>query len=131
MKTTITLALYIISGLASQYRPGIMPEVVANRQAGRTLHSLPSPLPPGTVPVAWPYCEEIGRVIELRIEGGPWFPAIAADCPGDWVTELWMSRNNVLVEFPGELAQREGFVGRIVGVEQRVSATRDKWWPMP
>jgi hypothetical protein len=106
---SLTLALYVLSGLASQYRPGIMSEVVANGQAGRTLHDLPTPLPPGTVPVAWPYCHEIGKVVELRIEGGPWFWAVAADCPGDWMTELWISHNNVLCEFSGELARRESF----------------------
>lgn len=131
MKVALLLTLTILAGWASQYHPGIMSEVVANRQAGRTIHDLPQALPRVAGFVAWPHCEDIGKTVELRIEGGPWLEYMIADCPHNRATQLWMLDNDIWVEFDGATAARWGFVGRGVRVKQRITATRDKWWPIP
>lgn len=122
----LIITLTILTGWGSQYRPGIMPEVVANRQAGRAIPMLPQELPRVTGFVAWPYCEDVGQVVELRIEGGPWGRYLIADCPHDLDTQRWMLGNDILVEFSGETARRRGFVGRGVRVERRITTTRNK-----
>jgi hypothetical protein len=126
VKTTITLVLYILIGWVSQYRPGLMSEVVVNRQAGKTIYDLPSPLPQGAIPIAWPYCREIGSLVELRIEGGPWMQAIIADCPHNDEVQSWMLDNSILCEIPGSLAYELGAVGKIAKAERRITVTREK-----
>ena len=132
MKASITLTLYIISGWASQYRPGIMPEVVANRQAGRAIPTLPQALPDVAGFVAGPYCHEIGNVVELSIGDGPWERYLIADCPHNQATRNWMLGNNICYEFDYKTVSRLGFVGRGgIEVRQRFIVTRDKRWPVP
>ncbi len=131
MKIAAVFALTVISGLGSQYRPGLMPEVVDNRQQHRTLYDLPTPLPSDTIPVAWPFCGDIGQRIELSIEGAPWQQAIIADCPHSDEVQAWMIDNSILVELSGETAAEYGVVGRMVSIRRRITATRDKRWPLP
>lgn len=126
MTQVLVITLTILTGMASQYRPGIMPEVVANRQQGRAVPMLPQTLPNVAGFVAWPCCEDIGQVVELRIKGGPWERYLIADCPHDLDTQRWMLGNDILVEFDGETAQRRGFVGRGVKVERRIQTIRNK-----
>lgn len=87
---TLAIARAILTGWASQYRPHLMEEVVRNRQAGRAIPMLPQALPQVAGFVAWPFCEDVGQVVELRIEGGPWERYLIADCPHDDATQAWM-----------------------------------------
>lgn len=126
MTQVLIIILTIISGWASQYRPGKMSEVVDNRQQGRAVPMLPQALPSVAGFIAWPYCGDIGEVVELRIEGGPWLGYLIADCPHDRATQRWMLDNDILVEFSGKTAARWGFVERGVRIERRVTTTRNK-----
>lgn len=126
MTIAIDIALYIVSGWGSQYREGIMRKVIENRQAGRTAYSLPAQLPDVDGFVAWPWCHDIGKIVELRQVGGLWESFLIADCPHDQATRNWMTGNGILVEVDYATALRWDVVGRAAPIEQRVTYTRYK-----
>ena len=128
-----------MTGVASQYSPGVMQEVVENRQAGRAWVSLPAELPELHGYIAVAHCAELGQVWWIRPRGsavvgqpgdelgqvqrvrpgtGEWERHLVVDCaaPGDGTLE-WMEANNVLVEVSYETAERWGVVGRGVPIE--------------
>jgi hypothetical protein len=115
--------LVFLTGTASQYAPGLMEKVVANRQAGRTAYDLPDPLPEVDGYAAVLDCEEIGSVWLVRPQGGEWERLLVADCAGsqlraDGLTGgEWMRANGVLLEVDYRTAVRWNTVGRGIGVE--------------
>ena len=116
-------SLVFLTGTASQYAPDMMEKVVANRQAGRTAHHLPDPLPEVDGYAAVLDCEEIGSVWLVRPRGGEWERFLVADCAGpqlraDGLTGgEWMRANGVLLEVDYRTAVRWNTVGRGIGVE--------------
>lgn len=95
---TIISVLYIASGIASQYGPGIMESVVEHRQAGRAWQALPEFLPPMDH-VAVLDCAEFGYPVSIRYAGEAAFhQALVVDCAGDAETVEWMERHNILLE---------------------------------
>jgi len=114
----VIASLVLTMGMASQYAPGVMDEVVANRQRGITIADLPDPLPSVDGFVAVEDCSEIGDIIWLRPEGqGAWESFLVADCSGDQRTSDWMARNNILVEVDYATALRWETVGYGIAVE--------------
>jgi hypothetical protein len=118
---TVALLLGVLKperGNASQYDPGVMERVVANRQAGITDHDLPAELPPVAGFVAVKDCGEIGNVWLVRPEGGVWEFVLVADCSGHEETSDWMRENGILIEVDHKTAIRWDVVG--IGVEVEV-----------
>lgn len=112
------------AGVASQYSPGVMERVVANRQAGRARIRLPKTLPAVDGFVAAERCSDIGQVWTIRYrERVERF--LVADCSGSAATTRWMRRNNILVEIDHQTARRWGVVGR----GARVEVCRPERWP--
>ena len=114
--------MVILSGIASQYAPGVMEGVVAVRQSGATVADLPHDLPDVDGFVAVKDCDDIGEVIWLRPAGADeWESFLVADCanPADGA-DLWMERNGILVEVDYNTAVRWGTVGKGINVEMLV-----------
>lgn len=120
--TLATLA--ILTGTASQYDPGVMETVVANRQAGLTAHDLPNPLPAVDGYIAVLDCEEIGNLWLVRPAGSTiWEVFLVADCAGDHLrpdgltAAEWMLTNDILLELDYQTAVRWHTVGRGIEIE--------------
>jgi hypothetical protein len=118
----------IMTGIASQYAPGVMDKVVYNRQNLSTVVSLPNNLPAVDGYVASQYCSDIGKIIYLRpadCEECEFEKFLVADCAGIADGGLsWMLRNNIVVEVDYETAVRRNTVGRGVRVELAIQNTR-------
>jgi hypothetical protein len=106
----------IETGIASQYSPGVMEQVIANRQAGLAV-PLPAELPPVDGFIAVLDCADFGEVWFVRPEGGDWGVYLVADCSGHAETTEWMTTNNILLEFDYPTVERLGVVGRGIPVE--------------
>lgn len=103
--------------IASHYSPGIMQEVVANRQS---MAQLPEIINHDQF-VAVRDCEHIGEVMWIAPIGYPWEMFIIADCsrpPGTDGAYEWMTDNNILVEVDFLTAQRWGSVGGGIKIER-------------
>ena len=120
MKLAIA-ALYV--AWASQYSPGVMRQVVENRQAGRAYVSLPADLPAVDGHIAVADCARLGDIVYLRPAGAEsWETHLVVDCahPMDGTTE-WMRDNNIAVEVSYQTAKRWDTVGRGIEVEIGIS----------
>lgn len=118
----MVLALSIIvTGIASQYAPGVMDKVVYNRQHLSTSFSLPGELPNVHGYVATRDCSDIGKIVYLRpvdCDDCRFEKFLVADCAG--IADggfSWMVRNNIIVEIDYESAVRLNAVGRGIRVE--------------
>lgn len=108
------LILLLVSGIASQYDPGVMGGVVNVRQRRG---DIPEDLPDVDGYVARPLCSEIGDIVYLRPEGQvEWERFLVVDC-GCPIGYAWMTRNNVLVEVDYETAVRWDTVGYGIDIE--------------
>ncbi len=112
----------IVSFLASQYSPGVMTQVVYNRQNGHAWVSLPAELPHTDGYIAVVDCDQLGEVWWLRPVGaGDWESFLVVDCAHPHKSGgAWMLRHNIGVEVDHETAQRWGTVGELIAVERRV-----------
>ena len=135
MFNTMGFAL-ILTGLASQYAPGVMPRVVANRQAWGQLPRASE----ATVFVAGPDCAAIGQLFWIRpqnwqvqgchaehgLHDAPdaqgWERAIIADCPGSQQAADFLASLGVSLEIDGETVARWGYPTEY-GVPVEVTAT--------
>ena len=116
-------SLTILSGGASQYAPGVMAQVIANRQAGLAAPTLPAELPSVDGFIAVVDCAEIGNIWYVRPPDGDWERHLVADCAGpelrtDGLTGgEWMRANNILIEISASTAEGWGVAGRGIKVE--------------
>lgn len=87
-------------GQASQFDAGVMEDVIATRQAGRTAKTLPDPIPSYVEGfAAGRDCADVGQVVIMRRPGYPWRVMMIADCPaaGDG-TLAWMIAGDIYFE---------------------------------
>lgn len=116
------IIVVVAMGLASQYAPGVMEQVVENRQEWG---QLPAILPRVDGYIAVVDCDALGEVWLLRPAGGlVWERFLVVDCAGpqlrpDGLTGgQWMERNGIIAEVGYPTAERWGTVGRGVMVER-------------
>lgn len=111
----VTIAL-LFSGIASQYAPGVMEQVIATRQAGLTAYDLPQDLSNYTVFLAVEDCKLVGTPVLIQPIGGSMEQGLITDCSGHAETSDWMLGNNIVCEIDGETALRWGTVGKGIRV---------------
>jgi len=111
------ISILVNTGVASQYDPGLMRQVVETRQTHPTARPLPAALPDVDGYIAVRSCDDIGKMWLVRPEGGAWGRFLVADCAGDDTTREWMDAGNILVEVDYLTAVRWGTAGRGVRVE--------------
>ena len=114
--------IVLVTGVASQYAPSVMPRVVSYRQARS---QLPADLTGFDGAVAVLNCADIGKTIYLRPAGGQWEKFLVADCAG--IADggyAWMVRNNVIVEVDYKTAERWNAIGRGIKVQMGRLASR-------
>jgi len=105
---------------ASQYGPGVMERVIANRVSGRTAHDLPQYPPAADGWIAVQNCNRIGEMWELRPVGQQeWESFLVVDCSGHVSTTEWLTENNIAVEVDYQTAVRWNAVGERIQVEVR------------
>ena len=129
MKSFVLLWGLVLNGLASQYGPGVMEEVIFNRQNGHAWVGLPDPLPLADGYIAARDCDQLGRIWSLKRHGinESWGRFLVVDCAGpqlrhDGLTGgEWMEANNVMVEISHEQALRWGCVGRGIAIDRLVT----------
>lgn len=106
---------------ASHYSPGVMEQVIVNRQTGNAWVHLPSELPMVDGYAAVQDCSRLGEVLYLRPVGAQsWESFLVVDCamlPGTDGAHEWMTENNIGVEVDYETALRWGTAGGGVKVE--------------
>jgi len=113
----LALASWILlSGTASQYDPGIMQVVIANRQAGLTEIVLPADLPETDGWIAVENCGDIGQVWYVQNPDGEWESFLVVDCAQPAAAE-WMRDNNIIIEIDAATAERWDTIGAGVGVQ--------------
>lgn len=116
----LALALY---GLASQYAPGVMQEVINNRQR---MNQIPENLTAYDGFIAVRDCKDIGKEYYLYYPGKNIIEKfLAVDCASKSDRQSstdarsgykWMLDGNILVEVDYETAERWGIVGRIARI---------------
>ena len=106
-------AIIVYFSIISQYREGIMEQVIANRQSGNAWVSLPMDLPRTDGYIAVKDCALLGDIWWVENPNGVWESMLIVDCarPGDGAAE-WMEENNVAMEVDYETAERWGTLGR-------------------
>jgi len=93
MKTAVVIATVVYQCVISQYSPGIMEEVIWNRQYRERSLSLSLPQVDGFVAVR--DCEDIGAVLWLRPEGQEeWERFLSVDCAHSEEVRAWMDGEN-------------------------------------
>lgn len=106
----------VITGVASQYDPGVMQGVIRTRQAGRTSYNLPQDLPNVDGYVATAECNEIGHIKYIRPIGqDKWETFLVVDCAAP-PAYRWMKGGTridgewypILVEVDAETVKRWG-----------------------
>jgi len=130
MLRPLLISIIVLTGIASQYAPGVMGRVVQVRQTGLTHASLPVGLPPVAGYVAVVDCGQIGEVVWLRPVGATtWEPFLVADCanPADG-SDAWMTRNRILVEVDYNTAVRWHTVGRGIAIEMMVREAPPRYY---
>ena len=116
--------LVLMLGIASQYAPGRMAEVIRVRQTRPTAHPLPIELPPTDGYIAVLDCSQIGNIWHLQHQGVV-ESFLVVDCAGDLATKQWMLRNNILVEVDHATAERWHTVGHGAQIEVVLPSGRD------
>jgi len=109
-----TLILIYFS-VISQYRKGMMEQVIANRQSGNAWVALPTQLPETDGYIAVYDCSEIGNIWWVESPNGIWESMLIVDCAMPRGTDgaaEWMEENNVAMEVDYQTAVRWGTVGR-------------------
>jgi len=105
------LLVLAVTGIASQYAPGVMDEVITNRQKWE---QIPQDVSNFDGYIAVQNSGDIGKVFYIKPEGyDSWEKFLAVDCAG--IADggkSWMLRNNILVEVDYSTAERWDAVGR-------------------
>ena len=117
--TNALLLFVVVTGIASQYAPGVMQEVIAVRQAGRTSYSLPANLPDVDGYIALLEPDLIGQIVYVRPVGThPWRSMLVVDCAGHADGgHRWMLRNGIIAEVDHQTAKAWGTLGRGIEIE--------------
>ena len=92
MKTAVVVVTVVYQCMISQYSPGVMSEVVYNRQSHQ---ALPHTLPDVDGFAAVRDCERIGSILSLKPEGGQWESFLAVDCAHSDEVRAWMDGINM------------------------------------
>ena len=112
--------ILLASIIASQYSPGMMDLVVANRQSGNAWVHLPDDLPVVDGYIAVLNCDQLGETLWIKPDGmNVWEKHLIVDCsrpPRTDGTYEWMEDNNIGIEVSYETAVRWGAVGRGIKV---------------
>lgn len=116
-KMKILIYIIIMSGVASQYAPGVMDMVLRTHYAGLTSYMPPQDLSAYDGFMAMESCEELGNEYWIRPEDGQWELFLVVDCSGHAETTQWMLRNNIVVEVDYETALRWDTVGKGIQIE--------------
>jgi len=106
----------LLSGVASQYAPGVMQTVIANRQAGLTEMTLPADLPETDGYIAVESCANIGQIWYVQNPGGEWESFLVVDCAQEDAA-TWMRANNIILEVDHATAERWDTVGAGIDVQ--------------
>ena len=109
-------AIIVYFSIISQYREGIMEQVIANRQSGNAWVSLPMDLPRTDGYIAVQDCRELENIwwVENPVTM-EWESMLVVDCarpPGTDLAYERMNENNVAMEVDYETAERWGTLGR-------------------
>jgi len=115
-----TLILMYYS-MISQYREGIIEQVIANRQSGNAWVSLPLDLPKTNGYIAVLDCSKLEDVWWVKNPDGEWESMLIVDCARPYGTDgaaEWMLEHNIAMEVDYETAKRWGKIGRGFGA----------WW---
>ena len=107
----------LLSGVASQYAPGVFETVITNRQLGRTEVGLPAKLPTTDGYIAVENCADIGQVWLIKGPDGRWETFLVVDCAQPDAAE-WMRANGIIVEIDYATAKRWDTIGK--GIEVQV-----------
>jgi hypothetical protein len=110
--------ILIFFSLVSQYSPGMMEQVIVNRQTGNAWVSLPQVLPLTDGYIAVKDCAELGNIWWAQNPvNEQWESFLIVDCaaPNDGTIE-WMDRYSIAFEVDYETAVRWNTVGRGVYV---------------
>jgi hypothetical protein len=113
-------AIIIYFSIISQYREGIMEQVIANRQSGSAWVSLPMNLPRTDGYIAVRDCNELENIWWVKSPNGIWESMLVVDCARPAGTDgaaEWMDDENVAMEVDYETAVRWGTVGRGIWAE--------------
>lgn len=111
--TNVILAMLAICGVASQYAPGKMQEVIHVRQTGQTSYTPPQDLSKYAGFIAMESCAELGNEYYIK-------PAnsnrnfelfLVVDCSGHKKTTSWMLGNNIIAEVDYNTADRWRTIG--------------------
>ena len=111
--------LILLTGIASQYAPNKMEQVIAVRQIpGKTAYTITQDLTAYDGFIAMQDCNELGNEYYLRpINTTNWELFLVTDCSGHTETSNWMRRNNIIVEVDYETAKRWETIGNGIEIE--------------
>jgi hypothetical protein len=113
MNVAIAVAL-IITGIASQYGPGVAQRTIHVRQSQPTAYPLPARLPSVDGYIAMRDPELIGQIVYI-FQGETRESFLVIDCAKEDNSDgtiYWMDSNNIIVEVDYETAVRWNTVGR-------------------
>jgi len=132
MDRAVVIVVVVATGWASQYAPGVMEKVIANRQRWE---QLPETLPDVAGYIAARGCSNIGQIWLLRPTGSVvWEEFLVVDCAGPQLRPdgrtggQWMRDNNILIEVGYPTAVQWRVVGRGARVERGVMVERGGQW---
>jgi len=132
MRDAVIIVVIVATGWASQYAPGVMEQVIENRQRWG---QLPATLPPVDGHIAAVRCSALGEVWWLRPQGTrAWGQFLVVDCAGPQLRPdgktggQWMKENNIIAEVGYETVKWWGVAGRGVMVERGMMVERGEQW---
>ena len=127
----IQTVILIITFLASQYSPGTMELVIANRQAGNAWVTIPQNLPQVDGYIAVVNCSDLMQVWDLRPRGARnWERFLVVDCADPTKDGgQWMCDHHIGVEIDHATALRWNTVDEMIHVERRIDTTQLQMGP--
>jgi len=111
----ILALVFVMTGIASQYAPGVMDRVINTRQAGITSYTPAPDLSRYDGFMAMEDCSELGNEYYI-VANGNLELFLVMDCSGHIETSQWMTTNNIVIEIDYETAARWDTIGRGIQV---------------
>lgn len=115
---TILIVYLILSGIASQYAPGVMENTIKVRQSGKTAYTVTQDISQYQVFVATEDCSMLGKEFYL-IHNNQTLHGLVVDCSGHIETSAWMKHNNIVCEVDYNTAKLFNSIGKGFPVELR------------